>query len=180
MKTPCIFIDRDGVLIDDRGYVYKVEDLRFLPGVVAALHQLKHMGYLLICVTNQSGVARGMFTLKDVENFNEHMLQQLASLNASLDGIYVCPHHTEGKIKEYAVACDCRKPLPGLIEQACEDFDIDLDKSFLVGDKDSDVECAENAGLGSIRIASGQYTSKTNADHTCKSLLEAAMWISSL
>lgn len=168
------------MLIVDHGYMHKLSQLNFLPGVVPALQMLKDAGYLLVCVTNQSGVARGMFPLSDVTAFNDYMLDQLASLNVPLDGLYVCPHHTDGKVAEYTKACDCRKPLPGLVKQAQRDFAIDMSKSFLIGDKDSDVECARNAGVKAVRITSGQYSEKAPADFTCTSLLDAAKWISFL
>lgn len=157
--------------------MHKPEDLCFLPQVAAALQQLKNLGYLLICVTNQSGVARGMFTRAAVDRFHETMSQQLANLGVALDGIYVCPHHPDGKVTEFAKKCDCRKPAPGLIHQATQDFAIDLQKSYLIGDKDSDIACARQAGMKAIRIDSGQYENRVPADYACASLLEASQYI---
>lgn len=172
---PCVFLDRDGVLIEDRGYMHKISDLKIFQGVPAALAKLRAAGFLLIGVTNQSGIARGIFPLAALDAFNLELQKQLGT-NA-LDGIYVCPHHPRGSVKGFAINCDCRKPGIGLINQAMNDHAIDLSKSFMIGDKDSDVECARNAKIGAIRISSGQYEQKIQADAVCGSLLEAARFI---
>jgi D-glycero-D-manno-heptose 1,7-bisphosphate phosphatase len=172
-KRPAAFLDRDGVLIRDHGYVYRPEDLEILPGVLEALRWLKERGYLLIAVTNQSGVARSYFTLEDVERFHVALQEQLRSeLGFGLDGIYVCPHHPDASDFMYAIVCQCRKPSTGLLEQAAEDFEIDWTRSFLVGDKASDMECARRAGIPGIQVLTGQYEADSEPSATIQSMAE--------
>lgn len=141
-----VFLDRDGVLNEDKGYVYKPEDLRILPGVVDALLELKRRGYLLIVISNQSGVARGKFTAQDVEAFHAHLRTELARLGAPpLDDVFYCPHGPDD-------GCRCRKPKPGMVEDAAKRHGIDLAQSWLVGDKFDDVACALAAGVKAIQV----------------------------
>ncbi len=154
---PAVFLDRDGVINVDSGYVYKREDLKLLPGVAKGIRRLKELGYQIFVITNQSGVARGMFTMADVDAFHEALKKELGKEGASVDDVFICPHHPEGKVAAYAIACSCRKPGTGLIEQACEKYPIDRSKSFLVGDKDSDIACAEKAHIHGIQMADTQY-----------------------
>lgn len=154
---PAVFLDRDGVINADTGYVYKPEDLKLLPGVAQGMRRLKELGYQLYIITNQSGVARGMFTIEQVYAFHQRLKEELAKDGATFDDLFMCPHHPDGKIAAYAIACDCRKPATGLIEQAFKKHAIDRAKSFLVGDKDSDITCAENAHIRGIQMADTQY-----------------------
>jgi D-glycero-D-manno-heptose 1,7-bisphosphate phosphatase len=148
-----VFLDRDGVLNKDKGYTYKVEDLEWLSQVPEALKTLKQHGFLLIVVSNQSGVARGYYTQADVEAFHEHMQKELREKwNVAIEAFYYCPHLIGGSVPAFSMSCVCRKPQIGMIEQAQKDFSIDLDLSFLVGDKESDVECAHRAGVQGIRV----------------------------
>ena len=122
-----VFLDRDGVLNEDVGYAYRVEDLRLIPGVAAAVATLKSRGFLLIVVSNQSGVARGLFSNDDVKRFNHALNQQLiAAAGVGLDDFFYCPHHPDGVIAPYQIQCNCRKPEPGLITQATQKYPIDL------------------------------------------------------
>ena len=155
---PAVFLDRDGVLNKDIGYVFRPADLIVLGGVVESLSKLKAMGFLLIVVTNQSGVARGKFDLGAVSLFNSHLEKEITRQGGPLiDGFYVCPHHPDGTVEAYKKHCDCRKPAPGLVLQAAEDHGIDLKKSWMIGDKDSDVLCAKNSGVKGILVQSKKY-----------------------
>ncbi len=152
-----IFLDRDGVLNEDLGYVYKPEDLRICRGVIAGLTALKHAGYILIVITNQSGVARGYFNSEDVDRFNQALSAAIiAGGGPKLDGFYVCPHHPSGSIPSLSITCQCRKPEPGMIVMAQSDWDIDLGSSFMFGDKADDIECAVRAGVRAVQVL-GKY-----------------------
>jgi D-glycero-D-manno-heptose 1,7-bisphosphate phosphatase len=147
-KRRAAFLDRDGVINEDRGYVHRVEDFVLLPAVPEALRRLQEEGYLLIVVTNQSGVARGMYGEEDIARVHARLAELLAPHDVVLDAIYYCPHLPHGSVVDYAVSCECRKPGPGLLRQAMRDFAIDAERSFIIGDKPSDLEAGRAAGLG--------------------------------
>ncbi len=147
MANPAIFLDRDGVINVDTGYVYLVDDFKFIDGVIDALLQLKQKGYLLVVVTNQSGIARGMFTEEQFMSLTEWMDWSLADRGVDLDGIYFCPHHPSEGSDQYRKSCTCRKPGPDMILDAVKHLDIDLTRSYMVGDKPSDMKAAINAGV---------------------------------
>ena len=155
MKLKAAFFDRDGVLNVDKSYLYKIEDLEWIDGAKEALAYLTQHGYTIFVVTNQSGIARGYYTVDDMNKLHEFMAQQVAAAGGKIEKIYYCPHLPEGKIAEYAVECDCRKPKPGLILHAFEEYDIDKDAAFLIGDKPRDVESAEAAGIKGYLFSSG-------------------------
>jgi D-glycero-D-manno-heptose 1,7-bisphosphate phosphatase len=142
-----VFLDRDGVVNWDDGYTHRIEDFRILPGVVEELRRLRSLGYLLVLVTNQAGIARGYYTEQDYEAFTKHLLSELAGQGAALDAVYYCPHHPEGTVARYATQCDCRKPRPGMILAAMREHGIDASQSWLVGDKLSDVQAGVAAGI---------------------------------
>lgn len=148
MKARALFLDRDGVINVDHGYVYRAEDFELLPGIVRLLRTARSLGFLLIAVTNQSGLARGMFGDDDYRAIERHMRAVLTAQGAALTDVYHCPHHPDGIVPELAVPCNCRKPNPGMILQAAADHDIDLSRSIMIGDKESDVEAARTAGIG--------------------------------
>ncbi|WP_200763490.1 D-glycero-beta-D-manno-heptose 1,7-bisphosphate 7-phosphatase [Nitrosophilus alvini] len=135
-----VFLDRDGVINIDKSYVYKKEDFEFSKGVFKALKHFRKLGYLLIIVTNQSGIGRCYYTQKDFEKLTEWMLGEFEKKGVKIDGVYFCPHKPED-------GCICRKPEPGMIKKAAEDFDIDLKKSWMIGDKERDIEAAHRAGI---------------------------------
>lgn len=141
------FLDRDGVLNIDKGYLYKIEDLEWMTGAVEAVKMLNQADYLVIVVTNQSGVARGYYSEQDVKKLHEHMQRYMLAQGARIDAFYYCPHLPEAPVSMYAVDCDCRKPKPGLILNALEDFAVDKAQSFIIGDKDRDIESGLAAGL---------------------------------
>jgi len=152
MMRPAAFLDRDGVLNVDHGYAHRPEQLDWVEGAPEAVRLLNEAGYYVIVVTNQSGVARGYFDEGAVLRFHAHMRERLAEHGARIDAFYYCPHHPRGTVKEFAIACTCRKPLPGLLEQATGDWPIDLSKSFLIGDRDHDVAAAEAFHIRGIKF----------------------------
>lgn len=177
ISRPAAFLDRDGVLVRDTGYVYKIEDLDILPGVIEGLKLLHDKGFLLIVISNQAGVARGYYTTDAVDAFHRELQNRLeAALGFRLDGIYYCPHHPMGEVLEYSMRCSCRKPGTALMEQAGNDFAIDWDRSIMVGDRDSDVECGLRAGIIGIQIISDQYEPHENPHAKVRDLREAAEW----
>ena len=147
-KGPAIFLDRDGVINEDRNYVHSVADFHFLPGVLEACRLFVVAGFRLVVITNQAGVARGLYTVEDVEALHFWMAEQFRAASAPLSGIYFCPHHPDGIVSPYRKACLCRKPAPGLIIKANTELQIDLPRSILVGDKVSDVLAGRAAGVG--------------------------------
>ncbi|WP_354622826.1 D-glycero-beta-D-manno-heptose 1,7-bisphosphate 7-phosphatase [Psychromonas sp. MME2] len=148
-RNRAIFLDRDGVLNVDNGYVSKVDDFHFIDGAIDACKDLQKKGYLLVVITNQSGIARGYFSEEQFHSLTEWMDWSLADRGVDLDGIYYCPHHAEKGLGEYKVDCDCRKPKPGMILNAIEDLNIDVNESILVGDKVSDLQAGIAAGIKS-------------------------------
>ena len=155
MKLKAAFFDRDGVLNVDKSYLYKIEDLEWIDGAEEALAYLTKKGYTVFVVTNQSGIARGYYTVDDMNKLHEFMAQHVAAAGGKIEKFYYCPHLPEGKIAEYAVECDCRKPKPGLILRAFEEYGIDKDAAFLIGDKPRDVESAEAAGIKGYLFSGG-------------------------
>lgn len=156
-KTPrkAVFLDRDGTINVEKDYLHRIEDFEFIPGAPEAIKKLKDAGFLVIVVTNQSGVGRGYYTLQDVERLHEHIQKKLSEAGTSIDAFYVCPHHPTKGVGEYKKDCDCRKGSPGMLLKAAREFDIDLSRSYMVGDKEADVEAGENAGCRSIMVLTG-------------------------
>lgn len=146
-KRPAAFLDRDGVLNIDKGYVYRKEDFVWIEGAQEAIRILKERGYLIFIVTNQSGVARGYYSEADVKQLHQWMNEQLQENGAGIDGFYYCPHLPEASVEKYRMDCQCRKPLPGLILKAIDEWDINKDASFLIGDGKRDIEAAAAAGI---------------------------------
>jgi D-glycero-D-manno-heptose 1,7-bisphosphate phosphatase len=149
---PAAFLDRDGVLNIDHGYTHRLDELDIVPGADEAVRLLNDAGYLVVVVTNQSGVARGLYGEDEVRRFNEELAKRLGAQGAHIDAFYHCPHHPEGSVARFAVACDCRKPKPGMLAQAARDFAIDRTRSFLIGDRHGDSEAAAAFGIKGIRF----------------------------
>ena len=149
---PVAFLDRDGVLNVDHGYVHRPERLEWVAGAPEAVRLLNEAGIPVIVITNQSGVARGYFGETDVQQFHAHVQEQLRARGAHVDAFYYCPHHPQGTVAEFAIACDCRKPKPGMLERAARDFAVDRRRSFLIGDKDDDVAAAAAFGVRGIKF----------------------------
>ncbi len=147
MKAKAVFFDRDGVLNVDVAYLYKISDLQWIEGAREAVAYLTALGYKIFIVTNQSGIARGYYTVAQMNELHTYMLQELAKCGGKVERVYYCPHHPEGSVAEYTCSCSCRKPAPGMLLTACADYDIDKEQSFLIGDGRRDVEAAEAAGI---------------------------------
>ena len=163
-----VLLDRDGVIVEDIGYHHKIEDFKLMPNAIEGLKLLKN--YLLIIITNQSGIGRGYYTMKDFEKFNNHLIQELKKHNIKVEKTYVCPHKPEDN-------CQCRKPSSKLIKDAAKEFDIDLEGSFAIGDRENDIEFGKNGNCRTILISNKEIKNKTKADYTAKDLLDAARWI---
>ncbi|MGA7510416.1 MAG: D-glycero-beta-D-manno-heptose 1,7-bisphosphate 7-phosphatase [Erwinia billingiae] len=156
-KVPAIFLDRDGTMNEDHGYVHEIDNFQFIDGAIEAMQELKKMGYALVMVTNQSGIARGIFSEDTFMQLTEWMDWSLADRDVDLDGIYFCPHHPEGVIEEYRQQCDCRKPEPGMLLSAQKELNIDMAASYMVGDKIDDMLAGKAAGVGiKVLVRSGK------------------------
>ncbi|VBB41313.1 D-glycero-D-manno-heptose-1,7-bisphosphate 7-phosphatase [uncultured Desulfatiglans sp.] len=155
MRKPAVFLDRDGTVNEQMGYINHPSRLVLLPGAGKAIRRLNRSGHLVIVVSNQSGVARGYFPYELVGEVHERMRELLALDGARLDGVFFCPHHPGGSVAPFARACGCRKPRTGLIDEAAGCFDIDLKRSVVVGDRMDDIELAHRAGLPGILVRTG-------------------------
>ncbi|NCC01772.1 MAG: D-glycero-beta-D-manno-heptose 1,7-bisphosphate 7-phosphatase [Clostridia bacterium] len=148
-----VFLDRDGTINIDKAYLSKVEDFKHIPGAIEGLKMLQDAGYLLIVITNQSGIARGYYSEEDFLKLNNWMLSDLKKKGIKIAKVYYCPHHPNGKIEKYKMDCNCRKPKLGMYEEAIEDFDIDLSQSFAIGDKIRDVAICEKTSCRGYLIS---------------------------
>ncbi|WP_228126428.1 D-glycero-beta-D-manno-heptose 1,7-bisphosphate 7-phosphatase [Candidatus Marinarcus aquaticus] len=162
-----IFIDRDGVINVEKNYLYKIEDFEFIEGVFEALKSFQTLGYKLFIITNQSGIARGYYTLDDFNRLTEWMLQQFEKKEITISDVQLCPHGPHDE-------CNCRKPKTGMIDAILKKHAIDLTQSWLIGDKTSDIECAQNAGIAhTIQVKSGHEFETSLAEYVCDSIKEA-------
>ncbi len=149
-----VFLDRDGTINIEKEYLYRVQDFEFIPGVPEAIRLLNQAGIMVVVVTNQSGVARGYYTEEDVENLHRHISGELGHHGAHVDVWLYCPHHPSGR-GSYALPCNCRKPLPGMLQEAAVTYDIDLGNSVMIGDKTADIEAGKAAGCRTILVRTG-------------------------
>jgi D-glycero-D-manno-heptose 1,7-bisphosphate phosphatase len=179
-------MDRDGTINEQMGYINHPSRFVLLPGAAGAVRLLNRAGFLAIVVSNQSGVARGYFPVDLVHEVHDLLQRGLEEQGARLDGVFFCPHHPGGPVEAYALSCDCRKPEPGLIRQAESRFDIDMSRSYVVGDRFSDVELAARCGLKSVLVETGygrgdrQYVlpgREVQPDHAAPDLEAAVRWI---
>jgi D-glycero-D-manno-heptose 1,7-bisphosphate phosphatase len=155
LKRPAVFIDRDGTISEEVGYVNHPSRYRVFPFAAEALSKLNSAGWLAVLVTNQAGVARGYFAEEMIGRVHALLAEELARGGARLDAVYYCPHHPSVGAEPYRLDCDCRKPRPGLVTRAAADLGVDLARSWMVGDRYGDVELARNAGLRSAFVLSG-------------------------
>lgn len=153
MSSRAIFFDRDGTINEDPGYISDPEKVILFPETGNSLHALKKYGFLLIVVSNQSGIARGMMTNKDVEAVNEKINTLLSEYKVKIDAFYFCPAHPDFSTAE---ECECRKPSPQMVYEAAEEFNIDLSSSYFIGDTVADIECGKKAGLKTILVRTGK------------------------
>lgn len=180
-----VFIDRDGTINKEVNYLFKPSDFEFIPGAADAIKVFHDLGYLVIVITNQAGVAKGYYTEDDVKTLHCYIDEQLSKSDTYIDAYYYCPHHPEGVIPEYKTVCDCRKPAIGMIIKAKNDFydkgiDILLSESIMIGDKELDVEAGKNSGIGKcILVRSGHdfMLKNSGADEFYNSIFEYAQII---
>ena len=149
-----VFLDRDGTINVEKDYLYRVEDFEFIPGAPQAIRLLNEAGFLVVVVTNQSGVARGYYTEEDVDILHRHISAELAKVGSRVDAWYYCPHHPSGR-GSYSLPCHCRKPLPGMLREAALRHGIDLAASVMIGDKLADVEAGLAAGCRTVLVRTG-------------------------
>ncbi len=147
---PAAFLDRDGILNRDSGYVWRREDFHWLPGAQRAVKRLNDAGYLVFVVSNQAGVARGLYKPEDVETLHRWVNSELGKSGAHIDAFYYCPHHPD-----FGQSCDCRKPAPGMLLRAMREWPVDRESSFMIGDKAIDMEAAKSAGVRGLIFEGG-------------------------
>ncbi|OCZ49445.1 D-glycero-beta-D-manno-heptose 1,7-bisphosphate 7-phosphatase [Dehalobacter sp. TeCB1] len=172
-----VFLDRDGTINIEKNYLYKEDEFVFIEGAAQAIKILHEMGYKVIVITNQAGVARGYYTEDDVIKLHHYLDAELRKHHTHIDAYYYCPHHPEGVIPKYSRTCHCRKPNTGMIDQAVADFEIDLKESILIGDKETDILTGKNAGVKyTILVRSGHLINEagTEADAVYDDLLSFA------
>lgn len=157
MSRPTLFLDRDGVINVDHGYVYKSKDVEFVDGIFELVAAAKEAGYLVVVVTNQAGIGRGYYSEDDFHALMDWMKARFVERGGQLDAVYFCPYHPEHGIGEYRRESDCRKPAPGMLLQAAHDLDIDLPRSVFVGDKPSDMAAGQAAGVGTLLQLGGVF-----------------------
>ncbi len=186
MKKPAVFIDRDGTINEQRGYINHLSRFELLPGVTGAVKLLNKNNFFAIIVTNQSGVARGYYPVSLVHQVHELMTKSLDREGARIDGIFYCPHHPRGILPEFTADCDCRKPKTGLVNQALKAFDIDMSNSYVVGDRYVDIELAIRMNLKGVLVKTGYGLGEmeyvipdmpVKPDHVAEDLLDAVKWI---
>jgi D-glycero-D-manno-heptose 1,7-bisphosphate phosphatase len=176
-----VFLDRDGTLIVERGYITVPDNVELIPGAAAAVVRLRDAGWKVIVVTNQGAVAKGMITEDELGLIHFRMVSMLAEQGAQLDGLYYCPHHPDGDQMQYSVECDCRKPRPGLLERAAGEHGIELSESVMIGDTLRDLEAGRGAGTRGVLVLTGHggatAAEEHGADHVAPDLAAAVDWI---
>lgn len=181
---PAIFLDRDGVVIDDVHYLASSSQVSLIPGSADAIAALNRAGWPVVIVTNQSGVARGLFTLEGLHAVHRHLSEQLGSYGARIEAYYFCPHYPTAEVPEFRADCSCRKPKPGMLHQAAQDLGLDLQRSWMIGDRESDLEAGAAAGTRTILVRTGLGAAtdvtaldrvKLNLELVAKNLEDAVM-----
>ena len=184
MSRAAIFLDRDGTLNEDVGYLDRIERLRLFPWSLEAIRLFRRAGYAVVVTTNQAGIARGMIGEAIVDEVADEIRRRLSAIGEALDGHYMCPHHPDGSVSAHAIDCDCRKPGPGLVRRAVADLDLDVARSVVVGDKWSDIGMARAAGTKAVLVKTGYGTSQmrdppdgVTADAVVETLADAVGWV---
>ncbi len=184
MSRPAVFLDRDGTLIEDVGYVDRLDRLQLYPWSLESVRLLRRAGYAVVVVTNQAGVARGFVREQMVRDVFESIQQQLAAIDEQLDGHYYCPHLIDAPVESYRRQCSCHKPLPGMVEQAVASLDLDVSQSYVVGDRWTDVQLARSVGAKAVLVKTGYGVTQLadpppgeTADAVFDNLLEAVGWV---
>lgn len=190
MKTPegrnrAVFLDRDGTICEEVGYMDSLDQMKLIPGSGEAVRLLNEHGFKIVVVTNQAGVARGFVPESILAPLHEEMKRQLKEKGASVDAIYYCPHHPTMGVAPYLTDCSCRKPGTALLEEAAREFDIDLRASYMIGDHYSDIRCGQNAGARTVLLLTGHgKDTLTGRDgwekppsHIAADLHEAVQWV---
>ncbi len=181
-KSKAIFLDRDGTVVHDhKGFVLKPRQLRILSGAREAIREFNRLGFLVIMITNQPVVSRGLITEKGMKQLHESLMRRIEKSGAKMSAAYFCPHHPDSKIKKYGIKCRCRKPESGMILDAIKDFNIDPKKSFMVGDALIDVVAGKRAGVKTIQVKTGpgherldKLYKNTKPDFITKDLISVA------
>lgn len=166
-QKPAVFLDRDGVLSVEKSYVCTLDDLEIFPYVRECVRKIKEKGYYAIVITNQSGVAKGLFSEEVLQEMNSYLIEE-----TGVDAVYYCPHYPNGKLEKYRKECNCRKPKTGMVEKACQEFQIDVKKSYMVGDRASDILLGQNAGLTTVLVESGYGTKRLEQEATPDYIIE--------
>jgi D-glycero-D-manno-heptose 1,7-bisphosphate phosphatase len=186
---PVVFLDRDGTINIEKGYIRRLEDLNLIDGAGEAIAKLNQAGVVCVLVTNQTGAARAYYPESHIHDLHNRLTGLLAEFGAKLDAIYYCPHISSeegGTVAPYNIACNCRKPLPGMVQQAVAEMEgLDMDRAFVVGDKSTDVELAHNCKIKGIlvetgygkQVLGGEYQWAVKPDYVASSIVEAADWI---
>ena len=177
MSRPAAFLDRDGVINRDIGYLHRPADVEFIPGIFEVVAALHARGYRPVVVTNQSGIARGFYTEADFHALMDWMGARFAEAGAPLDAVYYCPHHPEDGEPPYRRDCDCRKPAPGMLLRAAAERDLDLSRSLIIGDSERDIEAGHAAGVARTFLLAAPPPPTTGADHVLPSLLGPEDWL---
>ena len=157
-----VFLDRDGIINEDTGYVHKISDFKLKKNIITLLLELKNLNYEFIIITNQSGIARGYFSETDLIKLHNHLLKILNKEGINILDIFYCPHHIDGVVPRYKLDCRCRKPNVGMIDKAIEKYPIDLNLSVLIGDKESDILAGFKKNIKTILISKNNFNSKAN------------------
>src|SRR5664280_424836 len=188
-KNIAVFLDRDGTINEEVGYLDSLDKFKIIPCAYEAIRLINESGMKVVVISNQAGVARGLFTEDFVKITHEHLLAALRQKKAHIDNFYYCPHHPTEGIKLYRQNCNCRKPAPGMLLQAAQDLNIDLTKSYLVGDRFRDMEAAKKVGVKGVLVKTGygqellqddgpdEATEEGKPDFIAADILEAVKWI---
>ena len=184
MTRPAVFLDRDGTLLEEAGYLDRLERLIFFPFTIDAVRLLNRAGFAVVVVTNQAGIARDIFKEAFVAEAHRHITERLVAGGARVDRFYYCPHHPEAVVEEFRRMCDCRKPQPGMLTRAAADLDLALDRSFVVGDRWHDLEAGQRVGARTLLVRTGYGRTEeaspkpeVRPSAIVENVMEAVSWI---